>query len=99
MSPDASGAAAGAMGGGPLPVAGASGGLWAESMKRLRRNRMAVAATIFLAALALASFGAPWLPGLASPTAQDLDLGASTPSAAHPLGTDLLGRDVLARVL
>jgi len=72
---------------------------WAQALQRLRRNRMAVAAGLFLLAMAAASFAAPLLPGLPSPAAQDLALGAAAPSAAHPLGTDLLGRDLLARML
>jgi oligopeptide transport system permease protein len=58
-----------------------------------------VASAWFLAAMTLACFAAPWIPGLADPTVQDLRLGASLPSVAHWLGTDELGRDTLARVL
>jgi oligopeptide transport system permease protein len=38
-------------------------------------------------------------PGLADPDVQNLELGASPPSWQHPCGTDLLGRDLLARVV
>jgi oligopeptide transport system permease protein len=89
---------------GPLPApAGqghaASAGLWAQAYRRLRRNRLAVGALLFLALLLASSFGAPWLPGLAAPDGQNLDLGPTAPTWAHPMGTDLLGRDQLARVL
>ena len=77
----------------------AARGLWADAGRRLRRNRAAVAAAAFLAVLALLCALAPWLPFLADPTAQDLALGATPPSAAHWFGTDELGRDTLARVL
>ena len=73
--------------------------LWSDAWRRLRRNRAAVASGAFLALLAVLAFGAPWLPGLADPTAQDLALGAAPPSAAHWFGTDELGRDALARVI
>ena len=76
-----------------------SGGLWADAWKRLRRNRAAVAGATFLVAIGLLAVLAPWLPGLADPTAQDLKLGAMPPSAAHWFGTDELGRDNLARVV
>ena len=73
--------------------------LWADAWKRLRRNRAAVCSGIFLLALGLLAVSAPWLPGLANPTAQDLRLGATPPSSAHWFGTDELGRDTLARVI
>jgi oligopeptide transport system permease protein len=73
--------------------------LWADAWKRLRRNRAAVAAATFLAALSLVTVLSPWLPGLPDPTAQDLGLGATAPSPAHWFGTDELGRDTFARTL
>ncbi len=42
---------------------------------------------------------APWLLTHADPIAQDLTQSLLSPSAAHPLGTDKPGRDVLARVI
>lgn len=64
--------------------------------------RRALPLAIVLALVALAIVG-PWLA--ADPAARDLDAGLTAdgaplgPSAAHWLGTDPLGRDVLARVL
>ncbi len=60
---------------------------------------MAVTCGIALLVLAALCFGAPVLPFIRDPNAQDLALGASTPTAAHWFGTDLLGRDLFARVL
>ncbi len=73
--------------------------LWADAWRRLRRNRAAVAAAIFLLVMGALAFGAAWIPGLPDPAAQDLKLGAMPPSAAHWFGTDDLGRDTLARVI
>jgi oligopeptide transport system permease protein len=77
----------------------AGGSLWEDAWRRLKRNRAAVLAAAFLLGLSLIVALAPWLPGLADPTLQNLKLGATPPTAAHWFGTDELGRDALARVL
>ena len=48
--------------------------LWSDAMKRVRRNRAAVASLIFLAVVALLATLAPWVPGLPDPTLQNLKL-------------------------
>jgi oligopeptide transport system permease protein len=63
---------------------------------------MAVGGGIVFAALAVAALIGPWLVFHYNGSAYDtLDLGhrLADPTAAHPLGTDTLGRDLLARVL
>lgn len=71
---------------------------WRDAWLRLRRNRLAVVAGVFVAVLALACVAAPpFLPF--SYEQQDLSLGATPPSATHWLGTDQHGRDLLARLL
>lgn len=82
--------------GAPL-VKGSS--LWRDAWRRLLRNRMAVFSAVLLAIVILTTVLAPILPGIPDPNAQDLELGATAPSPAHPMGTDILGRDMLARVL
>ena len=79
--------------------AAAGTSLWGDAWKRLRRNRLALVSAFVLAAVALFSFGAPLLPFLPDPTAQDLVLGPTGPAVSHWCGTDLLGRDLFARVL
>ncbi len=72
--------------------------LWQDAWHRLRKNKMALGGAIFVAVLALASFLTPLIaPGTYAHT--NLALGPTPPSGAHWLGTDLLGRDLLARVL
>jgi len=72
--------------------------LWHDAWLRLRKNRLAVFGAITLVIVAVACFLGP----LFSPYGyedQNLDLGASSPSLQHPLGTDTLGRDLLVRLL
>jgi oligopeptide transport system permease protein len=73
--------------------------LWRDAWRRLLRNRMAVVSGILLAVVVLVTVLAPVLPGILDPNAQDVELGATPPSPAHPMGTDILGRDMFARVL
>jgi len=72
--------------------------LWHDAWLRLRKNRVAVFGAVTLVIVALAcSFGPLFSPyGYED---QNLDLGASSPSLQHPLGTDTLGRDLLVRLL
>ena len=72
--------------------------LWRDAWQRLRKNRMAVGGGITLLLFILMALLTPWLAPY-SYEAQNLDLGASPPSAAHWLGTDVFGRDVLTQVM
>ena len=94
-------AAAPAPGAAPVPAPEPEKGtsLWRDAWRRLLRNRMAVASGAVLAAIGVLTILAPVLPGLADPTVQNLELGATGPSWSHPFGTDLLGRDLLSRVI
>jgi oligopeptide transport system permease protein len=71
--------------------------LWSDAWHRLRRNRLAFAGGVLLILLALACAAGPVFSQ--SYEEQNLDLGATPPSRAHWLGTDVLGRDLLARTL
>jgi oligopeptide transport system permease protein len=72
--------------------------LWQDAWHRLKQNKMALIGAVFVALLTIACFLAP-LIAPKSYEKTDLALGATPPSAAHWLGTDILGRDMLSRVL
>ena len=69
-----------------------------EAWRRFRRHRLAVASGAILIAMALAILLAPLFWKVAI---NDIDFTARLkgPSWSHPLGTDDLGQDLLARVL
>jgi peptide/nickel transport system permease protein len=64
---------------------------------RMVAGRLPIAASL-IGVIALVTIVGPWLP-LNDPIAQDLTRTLATPSVAYPLGTDHLGRCVLARVV
>ena len=72
--------------------------LWRDAWHRLAKNKLAVGGAIVLLVLALASFLGPLFVTQSYET-QNLQLGATPPSAEHWLGTDTLGRDLFVRLL
>ena len=73
---------------------GSGSGVW----KRFRRSPSAMVGAAIVLLLILAGIFAPLLTPY-DPVQQELRSVLQPPSAAHPLGTDNLGRDVLARIL
>lgn len=74
------------------------GGTANDTLKRLLRSPSAVAGAVIVIVLILAGIFAPLLTPF-DPVRQDLRSVLQAPSATHLLGTDNLGRDVLARIL
>ena len=72
--------------------------LWQDAWLRLKKNRAAVAGGIVLITMVLLALLTPVIAPYGY-EAQNLDLGASPPSAAHWLGTDIFGRDLLTQIL
>ena len=66
--------------------------------RRFSRSPIAAAALVYVVVLAVVAVAAPLISPYA-PDAIDLARRLQPPSAGHPLGTDDLGRDVLARML
>ncbi len=80
---------------GPRPLKGPSPG--ALALGKLLKDKRAVGASLALALLTLAVFiGPSFLPHYEK---QVLSMQLAAPTWAHPMGTDHLGRDLLARVL
>ena len=84
-------------------------GLWADTWRRLRRNKLAVAGlciiTVFMAVgltQEVASIAGTYLAPH-DPNAVNYELSpdgyGSPPSWSHPFGTDYLGRDIFSRTL
>jgi oligopeptide transport system permease protein len=72
--------------------------LWRDGWIRLCKNHMALfglGVMVFFCVIALLT---PWIAPYGYEQ-QDLQLGASPPSAAHWLGTDIFGRDMLTRIM
>ncbi|RYE30091.1 MAG: ABC transporter permease [Hyphomicrobiales bacterium] len=69
-----------------------------ETWRRFRRHRLAMASAVVLALLVLGVIVGPWLWPVAI---NDIDFSAQLqgPSWSHPLGTDDLGQDILARMM
>ena len=72
--------------------------LWKDAWRRLRKNHLAVFGLILLVLFIVIALLTPWIAPY-SYQAQDLELGASPPSAAHWLGTDIFGRDLLTQIM
>ena len=72
--------------------------LWHDAWLRLRKNRAAVTGGMVLVVMVVLAILTPWIAPYGY-EAQNLDLGATPPSAAHWLGTDIFGRDLLTQIL
>ena len=80
------------------PITPVQASLWSDAWRRLRRNRLALAGAVFLVFLtgvALVAFVYTPYPMAGVAVAAPY----SGPSAAHWFGADVIGRDVLSRVM
>jgi peptide/nickel transport system permease protein len=72
--------------------------LWRDAARRFYRHRLAMVGTTILAIMVLAVLAGPFVYRV---PINEIDFKAKlkSPSATHPLGTDDLGQDLLARML
>jgi len=77
---------------------------WLVFARRLARRRTALFGLVVVTVVLVAALGAPWLSPY-DPIEQDITNRLKAPGAldaagrAHLLGTDHLGRDILARMI
>lgn len=69
-----------------------------DAFMRLRKNKMAILGLCVLVFLIVVALLTPFIAPFTY-EGQDLELGATAPSAVHWLGTDTLGRDQLTRIM
>ncbi|MCP4178983.1 MAG: ABC transporter permease subunit [bacterium] len=72
--------------------------LWIEAWHRLKSNKLALFGLIIILLLLFVSILGPFLTKY-NYFQQNLALGASAPSLEHWCGTDMLGRDLLVRIM
>ena len=73
--------------------------LWDDAARRLLRNRAAVAGMVVLALLVAAAVVGPYLAPFSYDQINKQDVWLAPLAGGHLLGTDALGRDLLARLL
>lgn len=75
-----------------------SASLWHDAWIRLQKNRLALLGLYTLLLMIVVALLTPWIAPYAYEE-QNLHLGAAAPSMQHWLGTDVLGRDMLTRIM
>jgi ABC-type dipeptide/oligopeptide/nickel transport system permease subunit len=80
------------------PIEPEQASLWSDAWRRLRRNRLALVATVFLTFLVVVALvSLVWTPYRMSEVG--ITATYAPPSSAHLLGADELGRDLLSRLM
>ena len=73
--------------------------LWSDAWLRLKKNRMATASLFILIFITVLCFVLPIFDIIKDPNSQNLENTFQSPDGTHLLGTDQVGRDLLARLL
>ena len=74
------------------------GSITSETMKQIRKNKIALFGLFLVVLLVFVGVFAPWVAPY-DPYDADLDISLHPPSYQHWLGTDEEGRDVLSRII
>lgn len=82
----------------PVPDDGPARGRWREIWRQFRGHRGAMLALALFVLIVLFVLAGPWLWRI-DPTQVDIRARNQSFGRAHPLGTDQLGRDMLARLM
>lgn len=72
--------------------------LWQDAWTRLKKNHLALFGLGVLVTFIIIALLTPWIAPYSYET-QDLNLGATPPSAQHWLGTDIFGRDLMTLIM
>jgi glutathione transport system permease protein len=72
---------------------------WSEFWRKFRKQKVALIAGGFVLLLVVVAVFAPWIVPYDAENFFDYDKLNAPPSAAHWLGVDALGRDILSRIL
>jgi oligopeptide transport system permease protein len=83
----------------PAPAALEGRSLWDDAARRLSRNRAAVAGAVVLGVLVALAIVGPWLVPFQFDEIRKNDVWLPPLTRGHLLGSDALGRDLLARLL
>lgn len=73
--------------------------LWQMTWRRFRRHKMALAGIVIIVLLFVYAFGGALIYSEADANFTDTGLRLTGPTAAHPFGTDTVGRDILIRTI
>ncbi|HEY7945270.1 MAG TPA: glutathione ABC transporter permease GsiD [Casimicrobiaceae bacterium] len=72
---------------------------WTEFWRKFRKQRVAVAAAVFVLLLVVVAIIAPWIVPYDAENFFDYDSLNALPSLQHWFGVDPLGRDIFSRIL
>ena len=72
---------------------------WFEFWRKFKKQRLAFAALVFIALLAVVAILSPWIAPYDAETYFDYDKINQLPSRAHWFGMDALGRDIFSRII